>query len=419
MARFNILRRINLGGSRSRTVSTAQPFNRRSTLGRNLFLSFTFHVIAALVAPLLFTNTEKKDVEIIPVELVMPQVQLEKDLSLEQAPQVVKQDRAPSSKAKKKRKTKPKRTKTKRKKIKTKNKGSKSKSTGSAQVAKVPVQSGPSSTNLPAAPKGKNPLAGLVPGFGDYLKNPTYPGNRRGEIGGIGTGRWLGEGKICDIFKVGTKLPTALYIFIDSSGSMNNYYSTAALCAREAAKSAIKQGVKVSIINFSSNLHVVSETSSWRAVINGINRIEGANTILPQSALTRLVKNDGSKSIMIISDGVIHNYKKTIPHFSSILNRDSQNKGYFVTVNQVKCPTLLDYKLQKWTSKQIIPPGCTGKTTKAFKKIGFNILRFIKLANRKDKESYFRAPLRKRGPVKAPNRNTGKPRLRGTTVLEF
>jgi hypothetical protein len=130
--------------------------------------------------------------------------------------------------------------------------------------------------------------------------------------------------------------PAALYIVIDSSGSMNrnHYTSPATRCAWAAAQSALDHDIAVGVINFSEKLYVAEESDDSQYIAEVICKSQKTSTILPEDELLDLVIDDGGRrDLLLISDGQIANLDAALPHLQSLLERHPTNRGIALLIN--------------------------------------------------------------------------------------
>ena len=149
--------------------------------------------------------------------------------------------------------------------------------------------------------------------------------------------------------------PLALYIVIDSSGSMNKnkYTSKATRCAWAAAESALEHDIPVGVINFSDKLYIAEEGTDAQRIAEVICKAQKQETLLPEEQLEEIVTDSGARrDVLLISDGVIQNLDAAVPHLQSVLERNPNNRGIAL---------LIDH----WTNGQ--------NTRKALHGIGFRV----------------------------------------------
>lgn len=126
--------------------------------------------------------------------------------------------------------------------------------------------------------------------------------------------------------------PQSLTILIDSSGSMikNLYTSPATTCAWAAARSALDQGVRVSVINFSDKVYTVEATDDEQRIAEVIGKQQRRDTLLPEEQLEELIAIDGRRDLFLITDGRIANASAALPHLESVIQRNPSNQGFAV-----------------------------------------------------------------------------------------
>ncbi|MDP7112373.1 MAG: hypothetical protein QGH45_10425 [Myxococcota bacterium] len=130
--------------------------------------------------------------------------------------------------------------------------------------------------------------------------------------------------------------PAALYIVIDSSGSMNrnHYTSPATRCAWAAAKSALDHEIPVGVINFSEKLYIAEESEDEQYIAEVICKSQKKSTILPEAEFPGMVVDDGNRrDLLLISDGQIANLDAALPHLQSVLERHASNRGIALLIN--------------------------------------------------------------------------------------
>lgn len=129
--------------------------------------------------------------------------------------------------------------------------------------------------------------------------------------------------------------PSGLTIIIDSSGSMieNMYSSPATQCAYAATRSALDNGIPVSVINFSEKLYYAEASMDEQRIAEVICKQQKSSTKLPEEQLEELVAPDGRRDLMLISDGVIANTDTAMPHLESVLRRHVANQGFAMLLN--------------------------------------------------------------------------------------
>jgi len=131
--------------------------------------------------------------------------------------------------------------------------------------------------------------------------------------------------------------PVALYIVIDSSGSMtkNKYTSKATRCAWAAAESALEHGIPVGVINFSDKLYIAEEGTDEQRIAEVICKSQRQETLLPEQQLEEIVADSGARrDLLLISDGVIQNLDAALPHLQSVLQRNPNNRGIALLIDQ-------------------------------------------------------------------------------------
>lgn len=115
----------------------------------------------------------------------------------------------------------------------------------------------------------------------------------------------------------------------------SDYYNApATTCAYLVALSALRAEAKVAEINYSEQLYVINETSDKKLIAREITRQEKRGTRLPEKELEEIVRSDGRKDLIIVSDGVIYNYDRAQVHFEKVLNLNLGNKGYFILIGK-------------------------------------------------------------------------------------
>lgn len=142
---------------------------------------------------------------------------------------------------------------------------------------------------------------------------------------------------VCDFYKGSSFNPeffNTLNIFIDSSGSMgsNFYIAPSTTCAYQAAVSALKAKSVVRVFNFSERTYATEKTTNEDQIAKAISRFEGSGTLLPTGILEPIKEEPVRNDIVIISDGYIANYEMALPYFQGLLNKNPQNRGYFVII---------------------------------------------------------------------------------------
>ena len=138
-----------------------------------------------------------------------------------------------------------------------------------------------------------------------------------------------------DALKFEKEDPKALYVIIDSSGSMvkNKYTSPATRCAWAAAKSALDHGIPVGVINFSDKLYVAEPSMDEQRLAEVICKAQRNETRLPEEQLEEFVDEDGRRDILLLSDGVIQNLDTALPHLDLVLNRNENNRGIALIID--------------------------------------------------------------------------------------
>jgi len=138
---------------------------------------------------------------------------------------------------------------------------------------------------------------------------------------------------LCSLYKHKKYGPEVLYIFLDSSASMDKLFYTApaTTCAYRAALSAWEQGGRVAVINFSTVSLVTRETLDQEKVARALAVWQGNSTYLPTN-LEQIIAPGGRTDIVIVSDGYIDDYEKTLPAFEEILARYPGNKAFFIPI---------------------------------------------------------------------------------------
>jgi hypothetical protein len=123
--------------------------------------------------------------------------------------------------------------------------------------------------------------------------------------------------------------PAALYVIIDSSGSMvdNKYTSPATRCAFRAAQSALEYGIPVGVINFSEQVYYLEESTDEQRIAEVICKDQKKNTMLPEEQLVELIVDGGRRDVFLVSDGEIANLGAALPHLESVLARNPANRG--------------------------------------------------------------------------------------------
>jgi len=123
--------------------------------------------------------------------------------------------------------------------------------------------------------------------------------------------------------------PAALYVIIDSSGSMvdNQYNSPATRCAFRAAQSALEYGIPVGVINFSEQVYYLAESTDEQRIAEVICKDQKQNTMLPEEQLVELIVDGGRRDVFLVSDGEIQNLGDALPHLESVLARNPANRG--------------------------------------------------------------------------------------------
>jgi len=130
--------------------------------------------------------------------------------------------------------------------------------------------------------------------------------------------------------------PVALYIVIDSSGSMtkNKYTSKATRCAWAAAESALEHDIPVGVINFSDKLYIAEETDDTQRLAEVICKSQRHHTLLPEHQLEEIVADSGDRrDLLLISDGAIQNLDAALPHLQSVLQRNASNRGIALLID--------------------------------------------------------------------------------------
>lgn len=140
-----------------------------------------------------------------------------------------------------------------------------------------------------------------------------------------------------DALKYGDEPPKALYVLIDSSGSMikNKYTSPATRCAWAAAKSALDHDIPVAVINFSDKLYVAEPSMDAQRVAEVICKAQRNETLLPEDQLEEFVAVDGRSDLVLLSDGRIQNFDAALPHLQAVLDRNPSNEGLALIIDPV------------------------------------------------------------------------------------
>ncbi len=138
---------------------------------------------------------------------------------------------------------------------------------------------------------------------------------------------------LCSLYEHKKHGPDILYIFLDSSASMDKLFYTApaTTCAYRAALSTWEKGGRVAVINFSTVSLVTTETFNQEKVAQALAVWQGNSTYLPPN-LEQIVSPTGRTDIVIVSDGYIDDYEKALPAFEGILARYPENKAFFVPI---------------------------------------------------------------------------------------
>ncbi len=140
-----------------------------------------------------------------------------------------------------------------------------------------------------------------------------------------------------DALKYGDEPPKALYVLIDSSGSMieNKYKSPATRCAWAAAKSALDHDIAVGVINFSDKLYVAEPSMDGQRVAEVICKAQERETLLPEEQLEEFVAADGRHDLVLLSDGNIQNFDAALPHLAAVLGRNPSNEGLALIIDPI------------------------------------------------------------------------------------
>jgi hypothetical protein len=140
-----------------------------------------------------------------------------------------------------------------------------------------------------------------------------------------------------DALKFEDEQPKALYVLIDSSGSMvkNKYTSPATRCAWAAAKSALDHGIPVAVINFSDKLYVAEPSMDAQRVAEVICKAQRNETLLPEEQLEEFVAGEGRRDLVLLSDGRIQNFDAALPHLAEVLDRHPTNRGLALLIDPV------------------------------------------------------------------------------------
>ncbi len=210
------------------------------------------------------------------------------------------------------------------------------------QLPKIIMRSG---ETFPISPKTWNPEDDPL------VLDVNYSMGRHGIIiPGITTYQW--QYQELEGFKLNFNRPDLL-IVLDSSGSMTNPFeqlSLAVLSAMTAKRSALDQGCKVGVVNFSAQHKTVQYTQEENDLDKVITTYYGGGTVLPSQEILKLVKSNKNKQhIIIISDACISDFGNVLLSLEEACNLAQSGGSLFLIGNN------------------------DPNVKKAFEKIGYNV----------------------------------------------
>ena len=127
-----------------------------------------------------------------------------------------------------------------------------------------------------------------------------------------------------------------LYLLFDSSGSMSSQLRNQALsCAQQYARAVIDAGGEVVVGNFARSSSFAPATRNPTEVAFALRADNDARaTLLPSADLNPFFNEapDSRADLMILSDGMIPNYRSVLPWYRYFLEINPENRGYLYTL---------------------------------------------------------------------------------------